>query len=171
MWVVFFDRLCDRKRADRTEHTPIGSLCEQTDEVFILSSSHIGRVGYPLAVWLVLAVLAILNGGFRETVLVSMAQPATAHLLSTALLVSIILLVAFVYFNWTSIEYSRRELLGIGVGWTVLTVGFEFFIGYVEGVPPAEMISQYDVLAGEVWIIVPLTLLVSPLVFGWYLQR
>lgn len=36
--------------------------------------------------------------------------------------------------------------------WVVLTVGFEFLIGYLEGVPVSETVAQYDVLAGQVWM-------------------
>ena len=52
----------------------------------------------------------------------------------------------------------------------MLTVGFEFLVGYIEETPVSVTLGQYDVLAGQVWIAVPVTLLVSPLVFGWYLS-
>jgi len=48
-----------------------------------------------------------------------------------------------------------------------LTVGFEFLVGFLEGTPPSETIAQYNVLAGQVWIVVPLTLLVAPLGVSW----
>lgn len=70
-----------------------------------------------------------------------------------------------------SVEYRRLELLVIGALWMGLTVGFEFLVGYVEKTPVAVTLGQYDVLAGQVWIAVPVTLLVSPLVFGWCLRR
>jgi len=90
---------------------------------------------------------------------------------STALLVAAILLVSFAYFSWTPIDYAQAELVLIGVLWTVLTVGFEFVVGYVEGTPVSVTLGQYNVLAGEVWIAVPFALLVSPLLlFGWYLS-
>lgn len=63
------------------------------------------------------------------------------------------------------------ELLLVGVLWTVLTVGFEFLVGYVEGTPVSVTLGQYDVLAGQVWIAVPLTLLLAPLLFGGYFAR
>jgi len=45
-----------------------------------------------------------------------------------------------------------------------------FVVGYVEGTPVSVTVGQYNVLAGQVWIVVPLTLLFSPLLFGWYLS-
>lgn|GEM_PF-3595019 len=78
---------------------------------------------------------------------------------------------AYIQFSQrTSIGYTYAELLAVGVLWTVLTVGFEFLVGYVEGTPVSVTLGQYDMLAGQVWIAVPITLLVSPLIFGWYLS-
>ncbi|WP_241471292.1 hypothetical protein [Natrinema salifodinae] len=117
-----------------------------------------------------MAVVAILNGGFREVVLIPRVGEYVGHIVSTALLVVAILTISFVYFSETSIEYARAELGLIGILWTVLTVGFEFGVGYVEGTPVSTTIGQYNVLAGRVWIAVPITLLFAPLLFGWYLS-
>ncbi|RAW44246.1 hypothetical protein DQW50_15530 [Halorubrum sp. 48-1-W] len=125
----------------------------------------------PLVVWVLMAILAVLNGGFRETVLVSRFGHRVAHLLSTALLVAVILLVAYGFFRSTSTDYRPKELVAVGVCWTVLTVGFEFLVGYVEGTPVSVTLGQYDVFAGQVWIVVPVTLLVAPMLFGHVLRR
>jgi hypothetical protein len=124
----------------------------------------------PLAVWLVMAVVAVANGVFRETVLVPRMDEYAAHVLSTAMLVLAILAVSAAYFGWTATAFSRAELLLVGVAWTLLTVGFEFLVGYAEGTPVSITLGQYDVFAGQVWIAVPLTLLFAPLLFGWYLS-
>jgi len=126
---------------------------------------------YPLGVWVVMAVIAVVNGGIREVVLIPRLGDYPGHVVSTALLVAAILLVSLAYFSWTPIEYGLAELVGVGVLWTVLTVGFEFVVGYVEGTPVSVTIGQYNVFAGQVWIAVPIALLVSPLLFGWYLVQ
>lgn len=126
---------------------------------------------YPLGVWLLMAIIAILNGGFREVVLIPRIGDHSGHVVSTALLVAAILVISFLYFAWTSIAYTRAELLLVGILWTVLTVGFEFLVGFVEGTPLSVTLGQYDIMAGQVWIAVPLTLLFSPLLFGWYLAQ
>jgi len=120
----------------------------------------------PLGVWLVMAVLAVGNGVFRETVLVPKIGEYQGHVLSTAILVCLILAVSATYFALTSTTYARSELLLVGVAWTVLTVGFEFLVGHLEGTPIAVTLGQYDVTAGQVWIAVPMTLLAAPLLFG-----
>jgi len=126
---------------------------------------------YPLGVWAVMAVIAVVNGGFREVVLIPRLGDYPGHVVSTALLVAAILLVSLAFFSRTAIEYGPAELVGIGVLWTVLTVGFEFVVGYVEGTPVSVTVGQYDVFAGQVWIAVPIALLVSPLLFGWVLVQ
>jgi hypothetical protein len=124
----------------------------------------------PLGVWVVMAVVAVINGGIRETVLIPRVGEYAGHVVSTALLVAAILLVSAAYFSWTPVDYARGELVLVGLLWTVLTVGFEFLVGYVEGTPVSVTLGQYDVLAGQVWIAVPVTLFVAPLLFGWYLS-
>jgi len=124
----------------------------------------------PLGVWLVLAVLAVANGVFRETILVPRMDEYRAHVLSTAMLVVLILAVAATFFAWSGTAFSDAELVAIGVGWTLLTVGFEFLVGYAEGTPVSVTVGQYDVTAGQVWIAVPLTLLVAPYLFGSLLE-
>lgn len=126
--------------------------------------------GYPLAVWVIMAVVAVLNGGVRETLLIPRMDEYAAHVLSTSILVISIAGISALYFRWVPIAYAYGELVLVGVLWTVLTVGFEFVVGYIEGTPVSVTIGQYDVLAGQVWIAVPLTLLCSPLLFGWYLS-
>lgn len=133
-------------------------------------SVRLGVFLYPLGIWVLMAVVAILNGGFREVVLIPRIGDYPGHVLSTALLVIAILSISFVYFWWAPIEYTQVELLLVGLLWTALTVGFEFLVGYAEGTPVSVTLGQYDVFAGQVWIAVPLTLLVSPLLFGWYLS-
>jgi hypothetical protein len=120
----------------------------------------------PLGVWIILAILASLNGAARELLLVPRLGSYAAHVLSTAVLVVVILVVSGVYFRRTATRYTRAELALVGVLWTVLTVGFEFVIGSLEGTPVSVTLGQYDVFAGQVWIAVPVVLLVAPLLFG-----
>ena len=126
---------------------------------------------YPLGLWLVMAVIAVINGIFREVMLIPQTGEQVGHVISTALLIAAILTLSYFYFTKSAINYTRAELVGIGVVWVVLTVGFEFIVGYLEEVPVSETVAQYDVLAGQVWVFVPLALLIAPLVFGAYLDR
>lgn len=59
---------------------------------------------YPLGVWVLMAVVAILNGGLREVVLIPRVGEYAGHVLSTGILVAAILLLSFLYFR------GRRSL-------------------------------------------------------------
>ena len=120
----------------------------------------------PLGLWVLLAGIAVANGVFREAVIIPRVGEYNGHVLSTALLVAAILLVSSLYFRNTTRSYTRQELVVVGVLWVALTVGFEFLVGYLEGASVEATLAQYDVFAGQVWIIVPLTLLVAPVLFG-----
>jgi hypothetical protein len=120
----------------------------------------------PLGVWVAMAIVAIINGGLREIALIPRVGDYRGHVISTAVLVVAICVIAAAYFWWTATAYSTAELVAVGIGWTLLTVGFEFVVGYVEGTPVAVTLGQYNVFAGQVWITVPVTLLCAPLVFG-----
>lgn len=131
----------------------------------------LAAVAYPLGLWLSMAVVAVANGVFRETVLVPRVGDYPGHLLSTALLIAAILVLSYAYFSYSRIHYRRAELLVVGTIWVVLTVGFEFLVGYLEGIPVEDTLAQYVVLAGQVWILVPLMLLVALLLFGSILRE
>ena len=131
----------------------------------------LGAVLYPLGVWVLMAVLAVLNGIFREIVLIPRIGSYPGHVLSTGLLVLAILAVSALFFGWVPIRYTQVQLVLMGAVWVVMTVGFEFLVGYAEGTPVSVTLGQYNVLAGQVWIAVPIALLVAPLWFGWYLAN
>lgn len=134
------------------------------------SSAWTGRFTYPLGLWVVFAILAVINGIFREVVLVAVFAEGVAHVLSTAILIMAILLLSWLYFSRTLREYTRRELLLIGLVWTGLVVLFELVALLVAGAGPSELLAPYDVLAGSVWVLVPLTLFIAPLLFGHILS-
>jgi len=112
--------------------------------------------------WLLMLVLAIVNGAFRQAVLIPRLGEATGHVVST-LLLSLLILLA----TWLSIPWVRpgtpRDAWFIGIGWLVLTLGFEFLAGhYLFGDPWATLLADYDVAAGRIWILVPITTLLAP---------
>ena len=79
--------------------------------------------------WLALVALAILNGGFREAVLVPRLGPATAHVVSTILLCGLILAVSWFATPWIGPSTARAALV-VGSIWLLMTLGFEFLAGH-----------------------------------------
>jgi len=58
---------------------------------------------------------------------------------------------------------DRGRLIALGIGWAAATVLFEFGFGHwVAGHPWSRLVADYDLLAGRIWVLVLLTLLIGP---------
>lgn len=110
------------------------------------------------ALWCVIAAFAVLNGAFRESVLVAAVGRTPALVASGLLLCGGVCLVAW----WAAPWYGRRPVrvwLSIGLFWLVLTVAFEFGLGrLVLHRTWAELSAAYRFSGGDLW---PLVLLVT----------
>ena len=116
----------------------------------------------PLAIWLLMMLLAIANGAFREAVLVPRLGPARAHVASTAMLCLLIALLAGLSIRWIAPGSARAAWL-VGALWLGATLAFELGFGrFVAGKSWSELAADYDLLAGRVWIFVPITVFSSP---------
>ena len=119
--------------------------------------------GRAVAIWLVLLVLAVLNGALREFVLHRSIGEQAGHIVSTVILCVLILLVAGLAISWIRPATAKDALL-IGLFWVVLTVAFEFLAGhYLFGNPWQKLLADYNVIEGRIWFLVLLANLFSPL--------
>ena len=113
-------------------------------------------------VWFGILAAANANGALRELVLRPRLGPAWAHAMSTLLLCVLILLVARLAIRWIS-PGEGRVAWRIGIIWLVLTLAFEFLAGrYLFGNTWERILSEYDVAAGRLWILVPIVTLIAP---------
>lgn len=118
------------------------------------------------AAWLLILVLAILNGGLREAFLVPRVGNPAAQLVSGVILIGCIVAVSVLLVPRTGAQ-SRGQLAGIGVLWLALTVAFEFGFGLaVQGKSWPELLAAYTFQHGNIWPIVLLATLVAPPLFG-----
>jgi hypothetical protein len=111
--------------------------------------------------WGGLVAIAFLNAGLREFAFTPFMGDDASHQLSTVTLIFFFV----AYFWWLFRRWppkSRGHAWEIGALWFVLTVGVEIGLGLATGVPPDEIIAQYNVLAGSLWPLVPLTVLLGP---------
>jgi hypothetical protein len=81
------------------------------------------------AAWLLLLIVAVLNGTLRQALLVPAFGEHTGHLVSTLMLSTLIFVVAWLLSAWLDIV-SLREAGLVGGLWIVLTVAFEFLAGH-----------------------------------------
>ena len=112
-----------------------------------------------------MVVIAVANGAFRQAVLRPRFSDMLARQLST---LSLLILFAF-YFGvvfriWPLA--SARLALAVGVAWLALTLAFEFGLGRVVlHLTRREMLAEYDLASGRLWVLVPLWVAVAPYVF------
>jgi hypothetical protein len=115
-----------------------------------------------LVVWLLLAVLAPLNGAVRNAWLTPRIGEPGGHLVSTFTLCAVILLVALATIRWIG-PGSGGDAALIGVLWVLLTVTFEFVAGhYAFGTAWGDLLADYNVVRGRVWVLVLVMCYLAP---------
>lgn len=107
-----------------------------------------------LALWLVILVLAIVNGGLREAVLLKVLPRSTAFAASGVLLIACVLMVALLSIGWLG-QLDFAQYVAAGLLWLLLTVAFEFGFGVlVRGESLASLLDAYRFKEGNIWPIV-----------------
>lgn len=116
------------------------------------------------AIWLVLLVLAVLNGGAREVLINPRIGEQAGHVVSTIVLCVVIFIVASLALSWIG-PRTAKDALWIGLLWVVLTVGFEFLAGhYLFGNSWRTLLADYNLMEGRIWPLVLLAELFSPVI-------
>jgi hypothetical protein len=119
---------------------------------------------YGLA-WIPMVVIAILNGAIREGWYGKHVSELQAHQVST---VTGVLL--FGVYIWVLIHLwrpaSAGQAIAIGLVWLGMTIAFEFLFGhYVAKRPWRELLHDYNLFAGRVWLVVLVWVTIAPYVF------
>lgn len=118
----------------------------------------------PVAAWLLILVLAILNGILREAVLLPYLGTPVAFVLSGLMLSLFILAVAVALASWLRLS-SFSRCVAVGALWLGLTLIFEFsFGGIVQGQSWGEMLDAYTFKDGNIWPLVLVVTVVAPLI-------
>jgi len=105
-----------------------------------------------LLIWLCITPLAVLNGIFRETVLIP-ALGAFAHPVSGILLTLCIFTVAYLLIPRLG-KADKPTYVKMGLLWIVATLIFEILVGIVENTSPAEMLEEYNIFSGNLWLLI-----------------
>ncbi len=114
-------------------------------------------------IWFLVLVLAVLNGAARETWLIPRFGDPLGRAVSTLSLCVLIVLTAWLTISWIH-PGTRNEALKVGVLWLVLTLAFEFLAGhYLFKKPWGDLLEDYNLLRGRIWIVVLPALLLAPL--------
>ena len=115
-----------------------------------------------LVAWVGAPVLAIVNGAAREFAYKDEVGESAANQISVAPLIALLGLYFWIVQRRWPLA-TTRGALSVGAIWVVLSVLFEFGFGhYVEGDSWAELLHNYDVSQGNIWILILLWIAVGP---------
>jgi hypothetical protein len=114
-----------------------------------------------IAAWLLLPAVAATNGAVRDLTYGKAMGRDLAHAISCLpLAVAIIWWARFLARRWP--VSGPRMAVRVGMVWLALTLLFEFGLGASQGTPLSEMISEYNVLRGRLWVFIPLITAAAP---------
>jgi hypothetical protein len=120
-----------------------------------------------LLLWLPVGVIPILNGAIRMALYARWLGEPRASWLSSALDVLAVGAYAWlVQRRWPVATWGGA--VGRGLVWLSFTTLNHFALGaLVFGVPPHALLAKYDLLAGELWLVVSLAIFAAPVVGRW----
>lgn len=109
------------------------------------------------AIWILILGLAFANASLRELVLIPRLGKMRGLTASGVILSLLVLLVAYASVPWLGAGRTV-DLIGAGLGWFVLTIGFDLVLGSIQGKPVRGLLEAYRFKDGNLW---PLVLLVA----------
>jgi hypothetical protein len=114
-------------------------------------------------IWSIIAVFAVVNGIVREKLLLPTLGHAAALPLSGLMLCAIVFTVTYCSMGVLRSGTSAGYLL-VGVQWVIMTLLFEFLFGhYAAGKPWSEILQVFNFRSGDLFILVLLISLFSPI--------
>ena len=125
-------------------------------------SRKIMRLLKSFIVWTCFIPVAILNGGLREYVLVRLVGGKAALPISGVLLSIFIFLTIWFVLPRLSKDFDMKDCLTIGICWALLTIAFESVSEIAGGSNITEILAAYNPLTGNLWVLVLVTTLFSP---------
>jgi hypothetical protein len=118
-----------------------------------------------LLFWLPMPFIGVINGIFRQVVILKYVNDFQAHQLSTFTLIA--LLAIYIYAVQKKLPIvDNKDAWITGSMWLLLTVAFEFGLGFfVSRLTFQQMLADYNIFEGRLWPVVLLSILILPVVY------
>ena len=114
--------------------------------------------------WFPMIVIAVMNGVARDLGYKKLTGELAGHQLSTISL--IILLGIYIWYVTGRFPFNNSgEAIITGFTWLALTLGFEFGLGLYRGASLNELLGDYNLLKGRIWVLVPIWTVIAPYFF------
>jgi len=115
-----------------------------------------------ILIWLLIAPIAIMNGGLRIYVTEPLLGVQVALPLSSIILSVLILALAYLLIPRIG-KCKRKEYIAIGAIWFVLTNALDLLFTLLENGTISDYIRMFDVTSGSLWAVVVLVCFISPM--------
>ena len=115
---------------------------------------------FAFLIWVIIIPIAILNGGFREYVLIKLgglALPLSGIILSVCIFIVAYMLIPKIN------NCKKRDYFFFGMMWFVLTNLFDLVTYTKEGKGFMGLLQAYNIFTGNTWLLVVLTALFAPM--------
>lgn len=106
-------------------------------------------------------IIAFANATFRQLVFIKYMNELRAHQLSTLTLIILCSIYVWLIFPHLDIPNTHQTFVA-GTLWVALTVLFEFALGLLTGRSFSALFTDYNLMAGRIWIFFLLWLLLLP---------
>jgi len=117
-------------------------------------------------VWL----MQILIAGFNFFILMNLIyEPLWGALVAHQIGMTTRILINFIFAYFLLLyakEYETKDLIYIGILWTIMTLIFEWGGSLIIGRPLGEILVGWNIFAGYMWPYVLLSYLLAPLIVG-----
>lgn len=114
-----------------------------------------------VSVWLLIAVAESVHGTLRRLFLVPQIGEKLSNQIGVAIGSAIIFMIAWLCIRWIG-SVSLRQQLQVGALWLVLTLIFEFTLGYLFGYSLERILSDYNLAEGGLMLFGVLFMLFTP---------
>lgn len=119
--------------------------------------------------WIPMVFIGIINGVIRQVTYGKYFSELRAHQVSTATGVLLLGLYIWAIAHLWSFD-SPKQAISVGLLWLGLTVIFEFTFGhFVAGHSWSKLLSDYNILAGQIWLVVLIWVAIAPWLFSRFL--
>jgi hypothetical protein len=112
--------------------------------------------------WVLILLVAVINGGIREALIIPRTNEAAGHTISVISLCTAILVLSWLIIGWIR-PTTVRAVWRIAAMWVALTLAFEFLAGhYLFGTPWRQLLTDYNIFRGRTWVLVLITTAIAP---------
>ncbi len=125
-------------------------------------------LAYTIAIWVVFTIAGTLNALLGRAVISPGLGEYGVHICDILRLLALVVFVTYIFIRSLKIrQYTKSDLLFIGLLWVALTVVYEFiYKHYFVRLPWIRVFADYNILKGRIKVSVLIAEFLAPYLFG-----